>query len=120
MISEVMRVLLIVGALATLVFMLGRIRSAKVQIKDTIFWILLSVMLLVLSIAPGIALWAATLLGIESPINVIFLSIIFVLLIKSFSDSLKISRLDARQQQLAQSIALDEKRNESDTEEHSG
>lgn len=104
-----LRTLLIAGALVTLIFMLLRIRAAKVQIKDSIVWILLSLVLLVLAIFPQLPIAMSRWFGIESPINFVYLVIIFVLLIKQFADSLRISRMDAKVQQLAQRLALEEK-----------
>ena len=65
----IIRVCLIVGSLVTAMYVLMRVRRAKVQIEDTIFWLLFSVVLLVLAIFPGIAYWASRLLGFQSPIN---------------------------------------------------
>jgi hypothetical protein len=107
--SIALRALLIIGALVTLLFMLLRVRAAKVQIRDSIPWILWALLLLALSIFPNIAIRLAFYLEVASPINVVFLVIIFLLLVKQFSDSLRISRLDTKIQQLAQRIALDEK-----------
>ena len=53
------RVCLIVGSLITAAYVLRRVRHAKVQIEDTIFWLLFSAALLVLAFFPGIAYWAS-------------------------------------------------------------
>lgn len=109
MLSTALRILLIAGSLLTLVFMLNRIRISKMQIKDSIFWILFSLMLLLFAIFPQIASWASLLLGIQSPINFVFLFIIFILVVQLFSYSIRLSRMDAKLKQLAQRVAIDEK-----------
>lgn len=109
MISTALRVILITGSVLTVAFMLQRIRVAKAQIRDTITWILFSLVLLVISIFPGIAEWASRVIGIQSPINFVYLVIIFILLLKLFSSSMRISQLDARVDTLAQKLALLEK-----------
>lgn len=109
MLSLPLRIILIVGSIGTIAFMLWRIRAAKMQIKDTISWIILAVVLLILSLFPQLALWASRVFDIASPINFVYLVIIFVLVIKLFSLSLRISQLDARLQQLAQQHALNKK-----------
>ena len=63
---------------------LQRVRSAKVQIEDTIFWLLFSGVLLILAVFPGIAYWASSLLGFISPINFVYIVVIFLLLAKQF------------------------------------
>ena len=102
-----LRLLLVLGSLLTLVFVLGRIRRAKIQIEDTIFWLLFSVVLLVLAIFPGIAYWASRLLGFQSPINFVYIVIIFLLLAKQFFLSIRISQMDSRLRILTEQVALD-------------
>ena len=53
--QTIIRVCLIIGSLVTAIYVLMRVRRAKVQIEDTIFWLLFSVVLLILAIFPGIA-----------------------------------------------------------------
>lgn len=112
MMSPVLRVILIIGSLLTVLLMLTRIRKASIQIKDSIFWILFSVCLLILSIFPQIAAWASNLLGILSPINFVYLFMIFILLVHQFFSSVRISQMDSKIKQLTQQVALQEKENQ--------
>ena len=114
-----LRILLVVGALATISYMLLRIRSSKIAIKDSIFWIVFALALLLISIFPDITTFPARLLGFQAPINFVYLFIIFILLIKIFSLSMRLSMLDTRIQQLTQRIALDEKKAEDRAKEKS-
>ena len=59
------------------------------------------------------------LLGIQSPANMVFLLVIFILFIKTFNLTLEISRLQYKMQELVQKIALDEnnRRNEESDKE---
>ena len=72
------RCVLILVSLFTLGGIVKKVRNAKVQIENTIFWILFGVILLILSIFPQIATLAAKVLGIYSTTNFIFLFIIFI------------------------------------------
>lgn len=83
--QTLIRICLILGSFITAGYILRRVRQAKVQIEDTIFWLLFSAALLILAIFPGIAYWAANLLGFMSPINFVYVVIIFLLLAKQFS-----------------------------------
>ena len=80
--QTLIRVCLILGSFITAGYILRRVRHAKVQIEDTIFWLMFSAALLILAIFPGIAYWAANLLGFMSPINFVYVVIIFLLLAK--------------------------------------
>ncbi len=106
--SAEIRVLLIVGAFATMAFMLGKIRSAKIQIEYSIFWIVFSVGVVVLSLFPQIAFWAVRVLGMQSPINVVYLAMIFVLFIRLFSMTTKLSQLESKLNKLVQQQAINE------------
>lgn len=109
-----LRVCLIVGSLITAVYVLRRVRHAKIQIEDTIFWLLFSGVLLVLAIFPGIAYWAANLLGFMSPINFVYIVIIFLLLVKQFFMSIRLSQLDSKVRILTEQVALDREKVERD------
>lgn len=98
--------LLVAGSVFTFLFMMRLIRKAAVRIEDSIFWILFSFLLIILSAFPGIAFFLSDVLKIQSPINLVYLVIIFVLIVNQFYMTLKISRMMIRQKELIQQIAL--------------
>lgn len=100
------RSILIAASLCTMLLMLKRIRNSKVLIEDVIFWIIFSVLLLVMSIFPVIGDVLAGLLGIYSTVNFIFLFMIFILLIREFSMTIKISQMENKIKELTQEIAI--------------
>lgn len=116
----VLRIILIVVCLLTLIFLIRRIRQAKVQIEDSLFWIFFSAGLLIISIFPQIADFFAKVLGIYSTVNFLFLFIIFILLIKIFNMNIHISQLENRLKNLAQSIAIQEKKAEDAKQKDAG
>lgn len=106
MISVIMRIILIVFSIGLLVHVLRSINKAKVQIDDIIFWLLFCAVLIVLAIFPQLASWAAGLLGISSPINLVYLVVIFLMLIKNFKLSVKCSQLEMKLKTLTQELAV--------------
>lgn len=114
--SIIFRIVLIVVSLGTMGYMLRKIHQAKMQIEDSLFWFLFSALLLVLSVFPQIATWATRLLGMMSTSNFIFLFIIFVLLVRMFHMTLKISQLDDRLKNFAQKMAIEENLREEQAE----
>lgn len=102
--------LLILGSLFTAAFILRRVRKAQVQIEDTIFWLLFSAGLLLLSLFPKAAYRAARALGFQAPINLVYTGIIFVLLVRQFFMTIRISQLDSKLRSLAQRVALNEEK----------
>ena len=105
-----LRCLLVLGSLFTAVFILRRVRKAQVQIEDTVFWLVFAAGLLLLSIFPQAAFWTSRVLGFQSPVNLVYLLIIFVLLVKQFFMTIRISQMDSKLRSLAQKVALNEEK----------
>ena len=94
--SIYLRIALIVFSLVTAVFTLLKVRKSKMRIEDSLFWICCSIVLVVISVFPQIPTFFSRLLGVQSPSNFIFLCMIFVLLLKVFTQSLKLSETENR------------------------
>lgn len=106
--TDIFRIILIIASIGTTGYILKRIRQSKVQIEDAIFWILFAFAAIVISVFPQIPDYFAHLLGIYSTVNFIFLFFIFVLLIKNFYMTLRISQMDNKIQELTQAMAIKE------------
>ena len=102
-----MRWFLIVGSIAVFLFMMHFIRKSRVRIEDTMFWIVMCLGLVVISIFPQIPYWFARILQVESPANFVFLVMIAILLINQFYMTLKISRMHIKITELVQRLAID-------------
>jgi len=63
----------------------------------------------ILAFFPSIAIFLSGLLGIASPVNFVFLVIIFILMVKCFSLSIYLSQLNDKIKKLSQHIAINEK-----------
>ncbi len=83
-----------------------RIRKAQVKIEDSVFWFLFSIFLVFIGIFPSVVDWGAHLIGVQSSVNFIFLSIIFILILKLFRMSIRISQLESKLQTFVEIYAL--------------
>ena len=101
--------LLLVGSVFTFLFVMRLIRKSAVRIEDTFFWIFFSALMIILALFPRIPYKLSTLLGFQSPVNLVYLVIIFVLIVNQFLMSLKISKLTIKQKELVQAIAINAK-----------
>lgn len=101
------RVMLFTAAVLMLWLVLANIRRARLAISDSLFWFFFAALFVVLAIFPNIAIRAALLLGIQSPVNLVYLVIIAVLILRLFQTTLRLSALNAKLEELAQSMALD-------------
>lgn len=104
--TAVLRFILFFVCLGTCCYTLHKIRKSQMQIGDSLFWILISIALVFLSIFPEIASLFTKLLGIGTTVNFIFLAMIFILLIKVFFLSIKISQMEEKIKNLVQRIAI--------------
>ena len=105
--SLALRVLLVIVSLITFIFVLRKVRKSQIQLDDSLFWIIFAFLVLVASLFPQIFTSMAEMLGIESAANLVFLFFIFVLLIKSFALSIRVSQSDARIRELVQQLGIE-------------
>ena len=107
--SAVFQVLLIFGAVLMTYYILKRIRQSKLQIEYAIFWIVFSGILLVFSIFPFLVAMLTRMIGIELPVNFIFLFFILILILKAFFQTIETSALENKVRNLTQRLAIEEK-----------
>ena len=107
--SAVYQVLLIFGAVLMSYYILKRIRQSKLQIEYAIFWIVFSGILLIFSIFPFLVAMLTRMIGIELPVNFIFLFFILILILKAFFQTIETSALENKVRNLTQRLAIEEK-----------
>lgn len=105
--SIMLRICLVAASAATMALMMQKIRKSRVRIEDSIYWLFFSAILIVFSVFPKTAYILSDLVGTEAPSNFIFLLIIFLLLLKVFSLSVRLSQLETKVKELAQRMALE-------------
>lgn len=101
-----LRLVLLVVSVYNCFWIVYNIRKSAVRIEDSIFWIFFSIVLIALSIFPQIVMLGAKITGVQTPVNFLFLSVIFILLIKLFRMTICISRLESKINTLSQEIAI--------------
>lgn len=104
--SLYLRILLIVMSFLAAAYAIHQIRKSQMKIENAIYWFLFIFIIVVLSIFPELAMILARVLGIESPVNLIYLAMIFLLLVKVFSQSVKMSQMEHKIGILTQEIAI--------------
>lgn len=104
MMTSKFQIILIVGIVLLLLFILNMIRKRKLELKYSLVWLIVLVLLLIIALMPEKLQEIASALGIYSPINMIFLGFVFSLAI-IFVLTVTVSRLSARIRRLAQIVA---------------
>lgn len=110
--SAAIRALLIISSLFTVAYILRKIHKSQMRIQDSVFWVVFSFVILFMAIFPGIVISIAGLLGIASPVNLVFLVFIFFAYIKIFAMTIRIAVLESKIRSLSYEIALQEKKGE--------
>ena len=105
--SDSIRILLLVGAVLTSLYVFKGVKKARFRAQETFFWLFLSLMFVVLSVFPGIVDWLSGVLHVASPINLVFLVVIFFLLIKVFAMDRKVAKTEHQLTEMTQKIAID-------------
>lgn len=106
--SYYLRVLILLASIVTLIYVLKKIRKAQLRIQDSLFWIFLALIFVVMGAFPQVVYMLTRIMGFQAPVNLVFLVIIFVLLLKVFLSSIKISQLENKLDTLVQEIAIGE------------
>lgn len=99
----------VTAALASLVVLLltlELLRRRQLREKYAAIWLLLSLVVLGVSVFPGVLLGLSARLGFAVPANLVFLASVAVLLFVSMQLSLEVGRLEDESQRLAEEVAL--------------
>lgn len=117
------RLLIGVGLILVLILIVNMVRRRKLELKYVLGWLLCDLALLILTVFPGFMVKASKILGIYSPVNMIFfLGFLFSLMI-IFTLTVALSRVTERVRRLSQMLALeswerDQKESEFPEESH--
>lgn len=104
--SIVLRILLLVGAFFMTWHTVMTIKKSKVQMKDTIGWLLVSFVLMIFAFVPEIPIGLSNIIGIESAANMVFLMFLAILLYMVFHLAIKVSMLEDKIVTLSGEVAI--------------
>jgi len=106
--TTTLRIILVLGSFFTTYYVARRVRKGQIEINHSLFWVLFSLFLLLTSIFPDYLALIARIMGVYSISNMVFLLIIFVLMIKLFLNSIVLSDLERKIENIVQESALKE------------
>ena len=93
-------------SIAILVLMVGLLRTRRMREKYAVWWTLLAVAVLVLALNPRVLEWAAHLVGINEPTNLLFLASGSVLFAVCIQFSTELSSLYEDRRVLSEEVAI--------------
>ncbi|KGP77369.1 MULTISPECIES: DUF2304 domain-containing protein [unclassified Paenibacillus] len=106
MISFKLQIILLIGAILSFLLVVNLIKKYELELKYSIVWIFTSVIVVILSIFPNSFSHISHLMGIELPVNALFLLVIFGVVIIMFSLTFEISKSTTKIKELSQEIGL--------------
>lgn len=99
-------VLGLIGSLIIVAVLLEMLRRHSLREKYAVLWFLVALGVLGVSAFPGSLNWAAEVVGVEVPANLLFFAASMVLLVLTLQHSYELGRLEEKTRTLAEEVAL--------------
>ncbi|MGG0823299.1 DUF2304 domain-containing protein [Paenibacillus turicensis] len=106
MISFKFQIILIVGALFCFFALINLIRKYKLELRYSLLWMIVMLLILVLAIDPHLVGWVSKGMGVELPVNAVFFLTIFGLTVIVFSLTVTVSKLTTKIKELSQQLGI--------------
>ena len=101
---------MILGALVLLLIIFVLLKRGKMTVKYSLLWLGLSLALTVFAVCPYVVFVLRDILGVEMPVNLVFMLMFCFVLVVLLSLSIAISQLAEKCKRLTQANAILEKR----------
>ncbi|GLK17692.1 DUF2304 domain-containing protein [Herbiconiux flava] len=108
--STVTYVFGIVAALIVLGVVIESLRRHHLRERHAIWWLLAGIVALIIGVFPDLLGWAASIVGVTVPTNLVFFLSIAVLFLVSIQHSGELTELESETRTLAESVALQDLR----------
>ena len=96
----------ILAAVLVLGIVVEMLRRGRLRERHAIGWLIAGLLALIAGVFPETLVWAATLIGVEVPINLVFFVSIALLFVVSLQFSSELTRLEEKTRTLAERTAL--------------
>ena len=103
-------VLGIVAAVFTLAVVIEMLRRRRLRERHAVWWLVAGVLALIIGVFPSVLEWAAALVGVEVPTNLVYFVSLFVLFLVCIQHSTELTKLEDKVRVLAEKAALNELR----------
>jgi hypothetical protein len=96
----------IVSALLILVVVIELLRRGQLRERHAIWWLVAGTLALIAGVFPQTLEWAARLIGVELPVNLVFFVSIAILFLVALQASSELTRLESKTRTLAERVAI--------------
>lgn len=102
------RIIISIVLLLGMIYIINKIRKRGLELKYSILWLVLPLVILIIVAVPGLLDWVTAFLGIYDVMNMVFfMGFVFVIAV-IFSLTVALSRQEEKIRELTQKIALEE------------
>lgn len=110
MINQTLQIAIFLAVIIYFCFLFWFLKKKSLNLKYTLLWIFSGLILLLLDFFPSILYFISNIIGISSPVNALFLVVLFCVIVILISLTAIVSKLNQKITNMAQYIALIEKR----------
>ncbi|MBC7594082.1 MAG: DUF2304 domain-containing protein [Kineosporiaceae bacterium] len=96
----------IVATIVSLVVVVELLRRRRLRERHAIWWLIAGVLALITGVFPSVLEWAARLVGVEVPTNLVFFVSIAILFFVCLQHSAEVTQLESKTRTLAERSAL--------------
>lgn len=107
--SNMLRIILLISSVLSFIYIIRKLIKSQLLILDALYWLIVSVVLLVCGVFPAIPINIAHYIGIESPVNFVFLFMIFIVMLRCFLLTMRLSKLEGRFRKLVEELSVRKK-----------
>ena len=100
----------VVSAVITLAVVVEMLRRRRLRERHAIWWLVAGTLALIIGVFPPVLTWAAGVVGIEVPLNLVFFVSVAVLFLVCIQHSAELTVLESEARTLAETAALHELR----------
>jgi len=100
----------VLSALLTLGVVIEMLRRRRLRERHAIWWLVAGTLALVIGVFPDTLVWAARLIGVAVPLNLVFFVSVAVLFLVCIQHSAELTALEERTRTLAETVALQDMR----------
>ena len=100
----------VVSAVLTLVVVIEMLRRRRLRERHAVWWLIAGTLALIIGVFPPVLVWAAGLVGVAVPLNLVFFVSVAVLFLVCIQHSAELTSLEAKTRTLAETTALQDLR----------
>lgn len=98
----------ILAALITLGVVIEMLRRRRLRERHAVWWLIAGTLALIVGVFPSTLAWAAGLVGVQLPANLVFFVSIAILFLVCIQHSSELTRLEEQTRSLAEKVAMHE------------